>query len=204
MVILSANTWLQAVKEGHLDKLQKLHQKGCPTHKKSLYYASLNKHWYVVKWLHKRRLGKLTASTWVHAVKDQNMEMIEWLYLKRCVWSAHALTLAIGNNYLKIAQKMIEWGCPISKVAVNVAVEKQNITMLNYLMQYDAPKSSAAFKIAANNNDLSTMLYLYNYGFILTSEVLSFCHDYVIKEWVKRKLEEEDLIFRIEVESNLF
>lgn len=198
-MILTSDVWLEAAKNGQLEKLQQLRRQRCPRHKAASYYASMEGHWEVVKWLHITGKALANAHTFVHAAQMNNIEMVKWLYNKRCVWSSQALTVAIADGHTQLVHWMLEHNFPSDENTVNAAVNKGDCKLVDLLIKHGAPKSVDAYTIAATNNDFTMIEYLDWLNFPLTSATLNACYTEEISKWVQHRLNEEDLIFYMEL-----
>lgn len=201
VMTLTKQDWLQAAKNGQLEKLQILRSLGCPEHKNASYMASVNGHWAVVKWLHITGKCYANGMTFIHAVKFGNLDMIRWLYYKRCQWNEDALVIAILNGNHTLVSWMVKHNCPICEKAINAVVNIGDVHLLKLLLDHGASKSPKATLIAVRNNDNTMLKYLDRFNFQFTEEVLDACQTEEMRIWVQHRLNEQELIFHLEINT---
>ena len=82
----------------------------------------------------------LSKGVYWFAVKNRNMEMVKWLYEKRCPWDRKTTEIASHIGDVEILSFLIENRCPINDRVVTIAVKNGNIGSLSYLfLVYECP-----------------------------------------------------------------
>lgn len=203
MVILTAQDWLRAVKNGQLEKLQMLRRQKCPVHKESSQSASKRGHWEIVKWLHITGKSPVNAKTFVHAVEFKNIKMLNWLHHKGYECPSQALTVAIMRGYTEIVDWLLEHKCIPNVKTVNAAVCRGDYELLDLLLKHGAPKDESAVMLAAINKNFNLLKYLDWLNFPLTQNTLKVCSTQEMYDWAQCRLDEQDLIFYLEMNSKV-
>ena len=106
-----ASTCSYAVRGGHFQVLQWLHENGCPWDADTFAAAAEAWNLELLKWLYQRKCP-WDARTFAYAAESGNLEMLMWLYQQECPWDVDTCTSAAEGGHLEVLQWLRDKNCP--------------------------------------------------------------------------------------------
>ena len=125
------------IKDGNLEKLKILKKKGTNFNENECYYywALLNKQFEIVKWLLINGV-KWKVIEFRFIVMYADINFIKWLYYNNYSWDSQVILVAIKRNNMEIIEFLYEKKCPLSANCFNYT---SNIQMMEWLIDRNCP-----------------------------------------------------------------